>query len=107
METDSGKKLGFEDWQPYSARRIAAGEYEMTGKSAQPLFRLEGAAFAEWIADALNAYSPERPAVQELVSAAEKAVQGHCPNENLFCGSCSPLRDAINNYKGLEGQVNG
>lgn len=33
--------------------------------------------------------------VAVLVEALENVVESHCPNERLFCGSCTPARRVV------------
>lgn len=34
-----------------------------------------------------------------LRDALEKCIKGHCPNDKMFCGSCSPGRELLRRMK--------
>lgn len=61
----------FSCWAPFSAHRIAAGEYEIHSKSAEAMFHVEGAAFAEWVALRLNSSATD---AEKLVNATAQAA---------------------------------
>ena len=52
---------GFDDLLPLSPRRTAPGEYDIVDAGGRVLWRMEGAALAEWVCGVLNAAQPWRP----------------------------------------------
>lgn len=47
---------GFEDYLPLSSVCIAPGEYEIKDRNGRVLWRMEGAALADWVCASVNGY---------------------------------------------------
>lgn len=48
---------GFEDLLPLAAVRFAPGEYEVRARDGRTLWRMEGAALADWVCASVNGYN--------------------------------------------------
>lgn len=54
----------FDDYLPVSAIRTAPGEYDIRSRGGRVLWRMEGAALADWVCASVNGYDAMRRALQ-------------------------------------------
>lgn len=91
---------GFADHLPLVAIRTAPGEYEIRARDGRVLWRMEGAALADWVCASVSGYDAAMRGLRAsddytafLETEAAKASTGRCPNchamlRSLHCCAC-------------------
>lgn len=65
-----GEQDAFEDYLPLTAVRVAPGEYEIKSRDGRTLWRMEGAALADWVCASVSGYDAAMRGLKHLRSAA-------------------------------------
>lgn len=93
---------GFASLGPFTPRRIAPGEYVIENPSATIKIRVEGAAFAEWVARAITQYDKCVNTIEkhlndcfgcEIDTYEWNETEGD--NDTIPCATCSQLEDLV------------
>lgn len=88
-------RFGFACCGPFVATRTAPGEYVIQGENGIQ-FRVEGAAFAEWVARALTEYDKCLDAIEAHADECFGCAKDREGDEGLTpCANCDALEDRI------------
>lgn len=93
---------GFSGLGPFRSRRFAPGEYFVESPSGAVCFRVEGAAFAEWVARAMTEYD-ECPVSHEL--QPNPLLSGAISNTSLLVEPQSEIEFLKDGYRAAHAEL--